>query len=74
MHKYAKCDRKVAIPHWPRVGRVDIVVETGLEVASPAWLAELKWCGPGHDVLYEAVWDLFKMALVDLGELAPRGG
>ena len=26
-------------------------------------MCERKWCGPGNDVLYEAIWDLFKMAL-----------
>jgi hypothetical protein len=72
VHPYAKRDRKVTIPDWPNVGRVDIVVGTGKEDPPLAWIAELKWCGPGRDVLYEAIWDLFKAALVASQGEPPR--
>jgi hypothetical protein len=36
-------------------------------------LVELKWCGPGHDILYEGISDMFKMALGTLRDDHPRG-
>ena len=55
--------RKVEIPYWENVGQVDLVSQMGELPDQFAWLAELKWCRSGPDILYEAVWDLFKMAL-----------
>jgi hypothetical protein len=58
----AEKDRKVAVPTWPRAGRVDAIVRAaearhGLKLA-----VELKWAASGQ--IYEGIWDLFKMALV----------
>jgi hypothetical protein len=69
---WVQSDRKVDVPHWPGVGRTDLVVLNGETTQTLAWLAELKWCGPGRDVLYEGIWDLFKMALTTTREDHPR--
>lgn len=61
-------ERKVPIPHWPDVGNVDLLLRRPGVEGEPAWICELKWCGPGRDVLYEGIWDLFKMALGSTGE------
>jgi hypothetical protein len=55
--------RRVVIPHWDRVGLADLVLRDAPGSKTAAWVAELKWCGPREDILYEGVWDLFKMAL-----------
>jgi hypothetical protein len=65
-------DRKVVVPHWASAGRVDLVVRAEPGAERLAWLAELKWCGPRHDILYEGVWDLFKMALATKRDEHPR--
>ena len=64
--------RKVAIPHWESVGHVDLLVRSNEDPLKFSWLAELKWSGPGRGVLYEGVWDLFKMALGTLRSERPR--
>jgi hypothetical protein len=54
-----------AIPtaDWPALGR------SAIDVVAAGWpgparhVAELKWCRAGDDKVYEAIWDLFKMAL-----------
>ncbi len=51
------------MPSWGSVGNVDLVIRAAERGAQLAWLAELKWCGQGRDVLHEAIWDMFKMAL-----------
>jgi hypothetical protein len=56
-------ERKVAIPDWPRVGNADVIVRHGRRSAELSALIELKWAGPGDDILYEAISDLFKLAL-----------
>ena len=61
--KRAEKDRRVLIPGWPGVGNVDLLLRRPDPEDALAWMCELKWCGPGNDVLYEAIWDLFKMAL-----------
>jgi hypothetical protein len=55
--------RVIPIPGWPSLGRsgVDLAVE-GPPRRYPA-LIEAKWCHSGRDKIYEAIWDLFKMAL-----------
>jgi hypothetical protein len=58
--------RHVSIPEWESVGQVDVVVRSTAPADEFSLLAELKWCGPHHDVLYESVWDGFKMALATL--------
>jgi hypothetical protein len=58
----AETGRKVEVPDWPKVGPVDAIVRYAAGVRQFRYLIELKWCGKGHDVLHEAVWDLFKMA------------
>ncbi len=64
-------DRRVAVPKWASVGNVDLVVRSKPGSDRLAWVAELKWCRPGDDILYEAVWDLLKMALVTTREERP---
>jgi hypothetical protein len=59
----AQKDRKVTIPGWERVGNVDLLVREKAMSDSLAILAELKWCGPDEDIIWQAIWDLFKMAL-----------
>jgi hypothetical protein len=53
----------VPIPGWPSLGRsgVDVAVMTG--AARYPVLLEAKWCHSGRDKIYEAIWDLFKVAL-----------
>ena len=55
--------RVISIPGWPSLGRsgVDLAVE-GPARQYPV-LIEAKWCHSGRDKIYEAIWDLFKMAL-----------
>lgn len=69
----AEKDRKVSIPGWERVGRVDLVVREENGSDRVAALIELKWCQATNDILFEAVWDLFKMALGTHREERPRG-
>ena len=65
-------DIKVTVPRWEHVGRVDVVVRDSPRSTSMSALVELKWCRPGHDVLYEGISDLFKMALGTQREDHPR--
>jgi hypothetical protein len=64
---FAVKNKKIAIPEWstpPRVvGRVDIAVSPSSAQTRFSLLAETKWCQFGDDKVYEAIWDLFKMAL-----------
>jgi hypothetical protein len=69
----AEKDRKVVIPYWEGVGRVDLIVRQASGSEELAAVVELKWCGPGHDILFEAIWDLFKMALGTQRDDAPHG-
>ncbi len=62
----AEKDRRLEIPGWPAAGNVDILVRKAPSASSLLLAAELKWCAA--DKLYEAIWDLFKMA-----PLAGRG-
>jgi hypothetical protein len=64
--------RQVGIPSWERVGQVDVVVRSPRSPMEFLCLIELKWCGPGRDVLYEVIWDCFKMALVTRRPESPR--
>ena len=66
-------DRKVAIPHWSHVGNVDLIVRDAPGSKTPSVVGELKWCGPGRDVLYEGIWDMFKIALATTREDHPTG-
>jgi hypothetical protein len=67
-------NKKIPIPHWltpPRVvGNVDLVVSSP-DSSGYRLLAETKWCQADHDKVYEAIWDLFKMALASTREDAP---
>jgi hypothetical protein len=54
--------RRVEIPRWQAVGRVDLVVASPDASNTFSLLAELKWCGT-KPILFEGVWDCFKMAL-----------
>jgi hypothetical protein len=76
--------RKVGIPRWGlidlgtelgpggAVGQVDIAVSSVSTPGEFSCLAELKWCGPNKDILYEGIWDLFKMALGTQRPETPR--
>jgi hypothetical protein len=68
----AEKDRKVQIPCWPSVGRVDVVLRRSFAAQRFRCVAELKWCGPDDDIVYEAIWDLLKMALARTRPEAPR--
>lgn len=65
-------ERKVAIPDWERVGNVDVIVRREPGSSAVSALIELKWAGPGDDILYEAIYDLFKLALAAQREDRPR--
>ena len=57
----------VPLDDWPSLGRstTDIVVEDPPGSRRPRHVAELKWCLHGReDKVHEAIWDLFKMALM----------
>jgi hypothetical protein len=54
-------NRKHPIPSWSPVGNVDVVMQPATDRDSLVAI-ELKWCHV--DKLYEAIWDLFKMALL----------
>jgi hypothetical protein len=58
----AQKDRKVIVPGWSRIGRVDAIVRAEAGSGALELAVELKWAAAGQ--LYEAIWDLFKMALV----------
>ena len=62
----AATTRVVSLPDWPSLGRspTDIVVDELQGSPKPRCIAELKWCQEGHDKVHEAIWDLFKMALM----------
>ena len=65
-------DRKVDVPSWANTGRADLVVWAEPVAKRVSWLAELKWCSHRHDILYEGVWDLFKMALATQRDEEPQ--
>jgi hypothetical protein len=65
-------DRQVAVPHWASVGHVDVVVRAAPAGERVSLLAELKWCGPSQDILYEGLWDLLKMALATRRDEKPH--
>lgn len=56
----------VAVAEWPSLGRspVDVVIPEGEDPRHPRHVLELKWCQWRHDKVYEAIWDLFKIALL----------
>ena len=64
--------RRVPIPQWQSVGQVDVVVRLDDAPDVFSVLAELKWCGAKRAVLYEGIWDLFKMALATMRPEHPR--
>jgi hypothetical protein len=55
--------RKIEIPEWKKVGNVDVVVRRATGSDALALAVELKWSW-SYDKVYEAIWDLFKMALL----------
>jgi len=66
--EYETSPTKIVIPTpgWPSLGRstTDLVVEQAGGSRQPRTIAELKWIVPdGPFKIWEAVWDLFKMAL-----------
>jgi hypothetical protein len=65
-------DRKVAVPLWASVGNVDLVVRAAPATERLVLLAELKWCGPNHDILHEGLWDLLKMTLATKRDEKPH--
>jgi hypothetical protein len=58
--------RVLSSEKWPRLGNsgVDIVVDDSPGSMTPALVLELKWCQQGDDKVHEAIWDLFKVALL----------
>ena len=51
---------------WPSLGRstTDVVVADEQDSCKPSMVFELKWCQQGQDKIHEAIWDLFKVALL----------
>lgn len=58
---FVEKDRKISIPHWSPIGRVDVVCRRH-PGEMPVLAAELKWSV--GEKIYEGIWDLFKMALL----------
>lgn len=56
----------IPVAEWPSLGRsaTDLVVDWPPGSRRPRHVGELKWCQQGDEKVYEAIWDLFKMALV----------
>ena len=56
----------VPVMEWPSLGRsaVDVVIPEDDNPRVPRHVLELKWCQWRHDKVYEAIWDLFKIALL----------
>jgi hypothetical protein len=56
----------LSLEAWPSLGRsgTDIVAPDPSQAGGPRIVAELKWCQQGHDKVHEAIWDLFKVALL----------
>jgi len=63
--------RRVPIPEWERVGNVDLVASAPDAPGDFSVLVELKSCGT-RPILFEAIWDCFKMALGSLRPETPR--
>jgi hypothetical protein len=55
----------LSLDAWPLLGRsgTDVVI-LDAETSTPSVVAELKWCQQGQDKVHEAIWDLFKVALL----------
>jgi hypothetical protein len=64
---------KIAVPGWPSVGPVDVIVREAAGSETVDLAMELKWCSRSRDVLYEAIWDIFKIALTTTREDRPTG-
>jgi hypothetical protein len=55
----------LALDAWRSLGRSTtdgVVVDP--DTGAPSVVFELKWCQQGHDKVHEAIWDLFKVALL----------
>jgi hypothetical protein len=62
----APVETKIATPGWPSLGRstTDLVLDRTLDARKLTTIAELKWIRlDGAFKVWEALWDLFKMAL-----------
>jgi hypothetical protein len=70
-HRVEK-DRKVAIPDWEKVRRADVIVRREPSSSALSALIELKWAGPGPDIIYEAIYDLFELALATRRKETPK--
>ena len=55
----------IPLAEWPSLGpsTTDFVADWPPGTRRPRHVGELKWCQVGGDKVYEAIWDLFKMAL-----------
>lgn len=65
-------ERQVAIPDWERVGNADVILRREPGASARTAVVELKWAGPSDDILHEAIYDLFKLALLTQREDRPR--
>ena len=59
-------ETRLDVPGWPSVSRggFDVVVRTDAKGGDVRWAFELKWCHDDLDLLHEAIWDAFKLALI----------
>jgi hypothetical protein len=65
-------ERKVAIPYWERVGNADVIVRAEANSSELSAVVELKWAAPRDDIVHEAIYDLFKLALATQRDDHPR--
>lgn len=66
--------RVLSAEQWPSLGNsgVDVVLDDAPGSGTPVLILELKWVKPGEDKVWEALWDLFKTALL-VGQYGIRG-
>ena len=61
---HSAATRRVPVAAWSSRGAVDIVVPGDATPPRPRLALELKWCQEHTDKVHEAIWDLFKLALL----------
>ena len=54
---------RIPLADWPSLGKSGTDFVAAARPGPARFVGELKWCQRGDDKVYEAIWDLFKMAL-----------